>query len=441
MRLRGIALALVVLALPAASLAAKAPPKSPDIVNDVRIRSHGKPSQPLVCKPGANEGNRIGEAFAVSPANSNVLYLGVEYHGLYKSTDGGATWKLSQKGIVNYPRVDNPKVGCMLELGKIVIDPRDPKHLLLTRVDSPGLPTDYFSENAGVYESRDAGRTWTKTYKGTMQSYVRFAVAFGDSKTWYSGSYNSPPSHTGGSGVSPNTVGVVNKTADGGKTWRELPTGLVPFVGVQQLFVKPGDPKTVVAYTFARPLKERVFSEGLGTILTTDGGKTWTKLANDIPAAHKAPLDVDVAPADFSHVFYISYGDGTSGAMQLSSADGGRTFVRSSFGAPGGGISLVLARYDPHDGAGNRLLGAGYTGDIASSPDNGRTWSRISALPGGPEGMIARVSVIRWDPKNVETVYAGGVYQGTAPRVPFLFRSRDGGASWQSVLDPATLRP
>lgn len=439
MRLRGFALALVVLALPAASLAAKAPPKSPDIVNDVRIRSHGQPSHPLACKPGANEGNRIGEAFAISPVNSNVLYLGVEYHGVYKSTDGGATWKPSQKGIVNYPRADDPKVGCMLELGQIVIDPRDPRHLLLTRVDSPGLPTDYFAENAGVYESRDAGKTWTKTYKGKLQTYVRFAVAFGDSKTWYAGSYNSPPSYTGASPTPPNTVGVVNRTIDGGRTWQELPTGLVPWVGVQQLFVKPGDPKTVVAYTFARPLEQRVFSEGLGTILTTDGGKTWAKLENDIPAGDKAPLDVDVAPRDFSHVFYISYGSG-SGVGLYSSADGGRTFVRASFGADAR-VGVVIARYDPHDAAGNRLLGAGFEGEISASSDNGRTWRQVSALPGGPGGMIARVSVIRWDPKSAQTVYAGGVYQGTAPRVPFLFRSRDGGVTWASVLDPATLKP
>lgn len=439
MRLRGFALALVVLALPAASLAAKAPPKSPDIVNDVRIRSHGKPSSPLRCQPGPNEGNRIGEAFAVSPSNSSVLYLGVEYHGVYKSTDGGATWKPSQKGIVNYPRADDPKTGCMLELGKIVIDPRNPRHLLLTRVDSPGLPTDYFAENAGVYESRDAGTTWTKTYKGTMQTYVRFAVAFADSKTWYSGSYNSPPSYTGASPTPPNTVGVVNKTADRGRTWKELPTGLVPFVGVQQLFVKPGDPKTVVAYTFARPLEQKVFSEGLGTIQTTDGGKTWTKLENDIPAGDKAPLDVDVAPKDFSHVFYISYGSG-SGVGLYSSADGGRTFVRASFEA-NARVGVVIARYDPHDAAGNRLLGAGFEGEISASSDNGRTWKQVSALPGGPGGMIARVSVIRWDPKSAQTVYAGGVYQGTAPRVPFLFRSKDGGVTWASVLDPSTLRP
>ncbi len=66
--------------------------------------------------------------------------------------------------------------------------------------------------------------------------------------------------------------------------------------------------------------------------------------------------------------------------MQLSSADGGRTFVRASFGA-GARAGVVIARYDPHDGAGNRLLGAGFSGKISASSDNGRTWSQISALP------------------------------------------------------------
>ena len=51
------------------------------------------------------------------------------------------------------------------------------------------------------------------------------------------------------------------------------------------------------------------------------------------------------------------------------------------------------------------------------------------------------MSVIRWDPLQAGTVYAGGVYQGSGPRVPFLVRSKDGGVTWQSVLDPTTLKP
>lgn len=411
----------------------------PSVVNDVRVCSHGVASGGQDCVATASEGNRIDEAFAIDPSNSSVLYLGVEDLGVYKSTDAGATWNRSSTGLVGYPRKDNPKLPCVNEMGKIVIDPSNPSHLLLARVDSPGTLKDSFSENAGVFESLDAGRSWHQSSNNpAINTYVHDGLALGDSKTWYQGTYNSGPSNSSTPGANaPNTVGVINKTSDGGKTWTELPTGLVAWAGVQQLFVKPGDVNTVVAYTVARPILttpggQNTFVEGLGTIMTVDGGKTWTKVENNLPSADKAPQDVDVAPTAFSHVFWIAFN--TGGAGDFSSADGGRTFTAAS------NTNLSIARYDPHDAAGNTLLGADTSGDVSSSANNGLTWKQISTIPPGSAGS-ARVSVIRWDPLQAGTVYAGGVYQGSGPRVPFLLRSKDGGVTWQSILDPATLKP
>lgn len=101
----------------------------------------------------------------------------------------------------------------------------------------------------------------------------------------------------------------------------------------------------------------------------------------------------------------------------------------------------MLARYDPHDSAGNWLLRACLSGDIASRRTTGGRGAGSRRSRVARKASIARVSVIRWDPRSAQTVYAGSVYQGTAPRVPFLFRSKDGGATWQSVLDPARLKP
>ena len=412
-------------------------PAGPAVVNDARVCSNGVASAGTNCVATASEGNRIDEAFAIDPSNSSVLYLGVEDLGVYKSTDGGATWNRSSTGLIGYPRKDNPKLPCVNEMGKIVIDPSNPSHLLLARVDSPGTLSDSFSENAGVFESLNAGATWHQsTNNPAINTYVHDGLALGDSNTWYQGTYNSGPSNTSTPGANaPNKVGIINKTSDGGKTWQELPTGLVAWAGVQQLFVKPGDPNTVVAYTIARPILttpggQNTFDEGLGTITTVDGGKTWTKIENNLPSADKAPEDIDVAPTAFSHVFWIAFGGGGAG---FASADGGRTFTASNG-------SFLIARYDPHDSAGNTLLGADTSGNVSSSADNGHTWKQISTIPAGSAGS-ARVSVIRWDPQHAGTVYAGGVYQGSGPRVPFLVRSKDGGVTWQSVLDPAALKP
>lgn|GEM_PF-980586 len=416
-------------------------PVGPAVVNDIRVCSEGSAVMwSEDCQATASKGNRIDEAFAIDPRNSNVLYLGVEDYGIYKSTDAGATWNRSSSGLIGFPRKDNPKLPCISELGKIVIDPTNPNHLLLSRVGSPGTLKDEAAEDSGVYESLDAGRTWHQSYNNVaINTYLRFGLLLVNSKIWYAGSYNSGPSNSSTPGANPpNKVGIINMTRDGGKTWNELPTGLAPWADVQQLFVNPSDPNNVVGYTMARPISTGppVFSDGLGTLQTTDGGKTWTKITNNLPDAVKAPLEVDIAPTNFSHVFFLPYN--ISEASSYSSTDGGHTFVGAqSFQA----APSAIARYDPHDAAGNTLLGATLTGDITASSDNGHTWKQISTIPAGPSGMSARVSVILWDPLVATTVYAGGIYQGSAPRVTFLYRSKDDGLTWHSVLDPATLKP
>jgi len=41
--------------------------------------------------------------FVIDPSDSNILYIGVSYYGMFKSIDGGATWKAINNGILFYP--------------------------------------------------------------------------------------------------------------------------------------------------------------------------------------------------------------------------------------------------------------------------------------------------------------------------------------------------
>ena len=88
---------------------------------------------------------------ALDPNNQQILYLGTDDDGIYKTTDGGTSWtKLTIAGLPQ-------KYG----IGDIVIDPRDSNTVYAATVDyfrlflDRGLVGDH-----GVYVSRDGGTSW-----------------------------------------------------------------------------------------------------------------------------------------------------------------------------------------------------------------------------------------------------------------------------------------
>lgn len=77
------------------------------------------------------------ESLAIDPRTTNTIYAGTWYLP-YKSTDGGQTWRSIKKGIID----DS-------DIFAIDIDPRDPNHVIM-------------SACSGIYETRNAGDSWSK---------------------------------------------------------------------------------------------------------------------------------------------------------------------------------------------------------------------------------------------------------------------------------------
>jgi photosystem II stability/assembly factor-like uncharacterized protein len=85
------------------------------------------------------------ESLAIDPRNSNVIYAGTWWLP-YKSTDGGQTWKIIKKGMIE----DS-------DIFAIDIDPRNADHVIA-------------SACSGIYETRDAGENWAKVQGIPSQS-------------------------------------------------------------------------------------------------------------------------------------------------------------------------------------------------------------------------------------------------------------------------------
>jgi len=112
--------------------------------------------------PEGQQGRTVDHTFWLTPGHASepgAWYAGTSPQGLFRSEDGGVTWKpfssigddpqyLKWMGTVQDGTPDGPK------LHSIIVDPRDPAHL-------------YFAmSGGGVHESDDGGRTWATLLKG-----------------------------------------------------------------------------------------------------------------------------------------------------------------------------------------------------------------------------------------------------------------------------------
>lgn len=238
------------------------------------------------------------------------------------------------------------------------------------------------------------------------------------------------------------TGGGVWKTVDGGESWKPVSDGF--FGGsIGAVAVAESDPNVVYVGTGEKTVRGNV-SHGDGVWKSLDAGKTWKHIgladSRHIPRVRIHPRNPDlVYAAALGHLFGSNQQRGV-----YRSKDGGRTWERILFvNENSGAIDLIL------DPANPRVLYAstwrvrrtpyslesgGEGSALWKSTDGGDTWINLSknkGLPKAPLGIIG-VSVSASNPQNVYAIIEaaeGGV-----------FRSRDGGETWEKTNDDRNLR-
>jgi photosystem II stability/assembly factor-like uncharacterized protein len=229
---------------------------------------------------GPSRGGRVTTVTGV-PSQPRTFYMGVASGGLFRTTDGGATWTPIADGQI--------PLGSM---GSIAVADSDPK-IIYVGTGSDGVRSNV-STGRGVYKSVDGGGTWE--FAGLRDAGQIGAVRIHptDPNVVWVAAY--------GDAFKRNPDRGVFKTEDGGRTWRKV-LFLNDGVGAMDVELQPGNPRVVYAWMSRLERKPWTIISGSrdgGFYKSTDGGTTFAKITSGLPAdlIGKANLAVTNAKPD-----------------------------------------------------------------------------------------------------------------------------------------------
>lgn len=249
-------------------------------------------------------GGRVSRAVGV-PGDPSTYYFAGAMSGVWKSTDGGHTWR----AIFD----DQPTSS----IGAIALAPSDPNTIYVGSGEANFRGNA--AEGAGIFKSTDAGKTWTHVWKqagqiGTIVVHpanpdVAYAAVLG--KPW-----------------GPNPERGVYRTKDGGKTWQQV-LKKDENAGASDVALDPSNPNVIFAgfWEMRRyPWDLKSGGPGSGLYVSKDGGDTWKQLTEKgLPKGIWGKVGVAVAPSDSRRVYALIEGD--EGGL-FRSNDGGDNWTR-----------------------------------------------------------------------------------------------------------------
>ncbi len=258
--------------------------------------------------------NRGGRSIAVAGSDQRPLeyYFGATGGGLWKTTDGGTTWR---------PVTDH-QLGSS-SVGAVAVCAADPDVVYI------GMGETELRGNVmqgdGVYRSTDGGKTWQHLGLDETRTISKIRISPTDCNTAWVGAFGKLSASSPERGV--------YKTTDGGKTWRKT-LFRSPDAGVIDLRVDPNDPNTLYAATWQAWRKSWGMSSGgddSALYKSTDGGETWTDITANLglkPATPIGKIGIAVSRAQEGRLWVLVEHEPMGGVYR--SDDGGATWQRTN---------------------------------------------------------------------------------------------------------------
>ncbi|HYV37915.1 MAG TPA: hypothetical protein VE988_19680, partial [Gemmataceae bacterium] len=280
---------------------------------------------PFRCVGPALTSGRIS-AITIDPRDSKVWYVCAAAGGMWKTSDGGTSFKCMTDNIGSF---------CM---GSVALDPKNPDIVWLGTGEQQSQRSVDFGD--GIYKSMDGGKTWKNMGLVTSEHIARIRIDPRNTDVVYVASVG--PLWNGG-----GERGVY-KTTDGGKTWKASLT-ISENTGVVDLVIDSQNPDNLYAAAFQRRRHTGCCISGgpeSGIYRTHDGGTTWTKITKGIPTSNMGRIALEISPQNTNTVYaQIS---AMQGSGFYRSDDKGVTWAQTSTGGGGANMYYGDIYADPH---------------------------------------------------------------------------------------------
>lgn len=321
-------------------------------------------------------------AITLAPSDPNVVWVGTGEgdprnsasfgDGVYRSTDGGEHW--THLGLEDSERIK-----------RIAVDPRDPDVAYVCALGHAWGP----NAERGVFRTGDAGKSWQKVlFLDEDTGCSDIAMRPDNPRVLYAGMYTfrrKPWRLDSGAGRT-----ALYRSRDAGATWEKLtgkgmPTEPMDRIGVA---VARGNPDVVYMITETKTQGELFRSD--------DGGDTWRKVSDDRNINFRPfyYADIRVDPQNADRVYALS------GSLQMSE-DGGKTFRNIGRGIHGDHQSFWIDPTDP-----KRLL-SGSDGGFQASDDQAKTWNILNNV------VLSQFYHVDFDMERPYTICGGLQDNGT----------------------------
>ncbi len=344
-------------------------------------------------------------AVAVSQKDPNLVWVGSGEgssrnstawgDGVYKSTDGGATWK-------------NMGLKETMHIARVVIDSRDDNTIYVGALGRLWGP----SADRGVYKSTDGGKTWDHVLK--VDDTTGVAELIQNPKkpnellcAMWTRQRKAYDFTSGG----PNSA--LYRSTDSGKTWKKitkgLPAGPLGRIGLSYHHADPTHVVATVEYSVKEAAERAGATQmnGGGTYISTDGGESWQRQTglNPRPFYFSQP---HWDPVDKNRIYVC-------GVSLHVSDDMGKTFRTLNASIHADNHALWI---DPKD---NQTMVVGNDGGVYVSRDRALKWQHINNI------VASQFYAVAFDNRKPYWVY-GGLQDNGSWGYPT--QNARGGVSW-----------
>lgn len=320
----------------------------------------------------------VVQALAIDPFTANIVYAGTASNGLYKSTDGGATWTHKSSGLTN------------LNIQVIAIDPLDTHRILVG------------TNGGGIFRSTNAGNSWTAINDGLLNLNV-YSIAFDplDPNTMYAGTFG-------------NLFVSSGRSATSGVNWIRQGAGR-------------GLTENTIQTVIADPNNEGVFYVGTfsaGVFGSTSGTNSWSQQSLGLYHLNVRYLTHSATGNLYAGTQYsdISAQNIPRGGFHIGTVvNNGVAWQEKSTGLGNTSVNAIVESL-----ANPNVIYVATFNNVYRTADTGENWAAVGTDLSGLHVLALAID----HNTTPETIYAG-TPQG-------VFKITDGGSAWSAVNNGIT---